>query len=194
MTVSVGIVTLPTGGTDKRIVRELPIPLTPKIQPPHVHGFRLRGFARPAVEDRKTLVQSRHSWGIPQVGQRLRLGRHHLVEQVLINLNRAMGIAFLRLVIRQRGSNDISVAVKFDLLGAIILRFLYDRQVATRRQVVRDLMQALNGDVVNRHGAFGIMATQDVSQGIATGKSGTTSSTCEIISLPDCRLRPPPND
>ena len=112
----------------KWILGKLAIPVAPKLHPACLQALRPSGVAGTAVEAGQRFIQTRESIGVSQIGQRVRLGGHDLLEELRVGVEGALQFALPGLVVRQRAQSGAGPGVEGEPFGGIVLRLFQDRE------------------------------------------------------------------
>ncbi len=147
------------------------------------------------MEPSQGLIDARESGGFAQVGQGIRLRRHHFVEKLFVKLESPPWLTQFHLVVSLCPERDKNLAVKRSPLGGIVLRVLqnrqggiypffrftgpvkiaerirgvrqHHRQIASRHQPIPDLFEPADRQVEHRESSLRIPVPQDIAKRVA---------------------------
>src|SRR6266850_7026675 len=107
--------------SNKEDVWELMIPVSPKFQAKCGHGLGMIGLPVTELETGKRLVDARQAGGVAQVIVGVRMRRHELVEEFLVNVGRALRLAGLGEMSPPGAHNRLGLVVAVNPFRGIIL-------------------------------------------------------------------------
>src|SRR5215510_3413777 len=97
------------------------IPVSPELNSERGHGLRVGRLAVLEMKGSKRFIDARHARGVAQVIDWVWIRRHDFVEEFLVNVGRALGLARVGEVISPRTQNNLGLVEEDNSVRGIVL-------------------------------------------------------------------------